>query len=633
MTKNNSDERKIHWFKPLHSDFKTKSILAFDVEGSGVPDGFVCGAISGYHTAGFYTDREEMWKDLLRYGEDGTWLFAHNLEYDLPIVADHHLWEGKLVFKTGGILWADFRFNKRRVRFMDSSNLFAYWSVKRLGDMIGKPKGEVSDEMIQRLGAGSSWNSFTLEEQELIRKYCIQDAQIVALSVLQLQDEVNDLGGELKPTLAGISMDIFRREYLDIPWMVLHKDVNEAMRPSYYGGRVENYVFGKVEDANLYDINSLYPHILRTGTFPHPSYLRFVEGKAARRVFDTWEGIASARVVVRDTHTPPLPFRTGSKLFFPTGEMVGLWTMAELRHSLNHDAELIELEWIFGTPTLFNPFEEYIENLYHLRQGYIASKDERHLLLKLIMNSLYGRFGLNPNKGLIQLMMIDGDPDWEKLGGWSTRELNGKLVAIGPLTFNHYPSYANVILASQVSSLARLELHNALLKAGNNMIYCDTDSILMNGEMDTGSDLGEWKCQMQGGMATLLGPKEYILHNKNTADKYVVKGVPKKYKEEYVKTGAVNYRKAVKIREAIARGENPAEWVETFKVHHPTLPKRLPVLPEKEWSREYCQTVPWSVHQLENVLSSDASELPQTFPSRLKGLLPEWVVPLLSDYE
>ena len=633
MTKQTNEAPKIKWFKPLHSTPKTKSILVFDIEGAGGPNGFVCGAIAGVHTTGFYTDRKEMWNDLLGYGEDGTWLFAHNLEYDLPIVAGDDLFKGRLIFKTGGILWADYRYNKRRVRFYDSSNLFPYWSVAAIGEMIGSEKGEVSEEMLVRLSSGSQWSDFTTKEQDLIRKYCIQDAQIVARALLRLQDEVNSLGGEMKATLAGISMDVFRRGYLHRPWMVLNKDVNKAMRPAYYGGRVENFVFGKVENANLYDINSLYPYVLRVGSYPHPSYLRFVEGVSARRRLDTWEGIASATVLVGDVHIPPLPYRTASKLFFPTGRLRGLWTTTELRYALDNGAELIDLEWIFGTDTLFNPFMHFIEDIYKIRQGYMADGDKRHLLLKLIMNSLYGRFGLNPDKGLQQIVKLTADTDWSEFDGWVSGEINGELVMRGPMHFNSYPSYANVMIAAQVSALARIELHKALLEAGDDTLYCDTDSVLRWNTMSCGKGLGEWKSQMENGSASLLGPKEYVLHNKNTSDEYVVKGVPKRAKEEFVKTGTTTYRKAVKIREAIARGINPSEWVEMTKSHHPTLPKRLPVLPEKEWSGSYCRTVPWTVDQLDCVHSPGNSDLPSTTPSRLLSILPKWVVPLIADYE
>jgi hypothetical protein len=112
------------WFKPLRSRPRVRRICAFDVEGRGGPGGFVCGAVVSEAGSEFYLDPESMFRSLLDHGARGEWIFAHNLEYDLPIVAGGRLLEGDLLFKSLGMLWATYPAGERKARFYDSTNLF-----------------------------------------------------------------------------------------------------------------------------------------------------------------------------------------------------------------------------------------------------------------------------------------------------------------------------------------------------------------------------------------------------------------------------------------------------------------------------------------------------------------------------
>jgi len=353
-----------------------------------------------------------------------------------------------------------------------------------------------------------------------------------------------------------------------------------------------------------------------------------LEGTQARRCLDQYEGVVCATVETMPCHIPILPHRISGKLFFPTGTTTALWTTSELRYSLCHDAKLIDLHWLVGTDVLFNPFYDFIEDLYKARQVFQQTNDPRHELIKLIMNSLYGRFGLNPGKGLFQVMLCPDEVKWEDYQGWTTTEINGELVLVGPINFKNYPAYANVMFAALVSSGGRIELHKALLKCGENSLYCDTDSILTTKRMKTGDKLGEWKSLMKKGKADLLGPKEYALYHGDGKHEYKAKGVPSRAQREYVTTGTARFSRAIKIREAMKRGLNPSEWVQVKKEHHPILPKRRPLLPPSEWTTSYCQTVPWSLDDLQQALSVSVKTHFQDAASLSSTPLPEWIAPV-----
>jgi hypothetical protein len=457
--------------------------------------------------------------------------------------------------------------------------------VDALGESVGQAKRALPGELLGRLGAGEALGTYTQAEQDQIKERCLVDAEIVYQAIARFQDELLSLGGSLQPTLAGVAMDLYRRRFMKRPWRVVSPPANKLARGAFYGGRVENFAVGKVEGVNLYDVNSLYPFVQQRSKFPHPDHLRVVDGRACAGALDRWEGVAEATVAVPDTLVPPLPARFSGKLFFPFGVVRGVWTLAELRAARDRSCSILSLEWVLGSDSLFEPFTDFVEALWGLRRSYMATDPFRATLVKLILNSLYGRFGLNPDKGLNRLILCDRDTDWSKLEGYSTAYCQGEIVAYGPLPQTRQPSYVNTLFAGQVSSQARLCLLAALEGQGEDLIYCDTDSVMTRGTLPVSDELGGWKQQMEDGSADLLGPKEYILHNHAFDSRYVVKGVPAAEAKQYITQGIARFHRAVQIREALARGKQPSEWVEVIKEHRPTLPKHAfrpdePVVPD-----------------------------------------------------
>jgi len=593
------------WFKPIHSKARQRRVVAFDIEGAGGEGGFVCGAIATGNVIEFYEERAPMWRALLRHGRGGAWLFAHNLEYDLPVVAGRELLDGSLIFKQDGMLWADYPFQDHRVRIFDSLNLFPRWSVADMGRMVGLPKLETSDGLMALLTRPRGWAGLDRASQQTVRAYCMRDAEIVQRAVEALQEEALSIGGELKPTIAGISMDVFRRRFHRWPYPALDEAQNLAARPAFYGGRVENFAVGQVPHVNMYDANSLYPAVQAGGRFPHPSHLCYEDQPRPDGGYWKWQGIAEVTVTAPPSFIPPLPYRHLGRLFFPTGRMRGAWPLSELRAARERGAVIESVEWVVGTDVTFNPFEDFVETLYARRQGYLAEGNARHALLKLILNSLYGRFGLNPDHALYRLIRLPQTPDWSALRGYTTSEWNDEVVAYGEMPSWGMPSYVNVLFAAQIASDARLRLTSALLGEGERAIYCDTDSLLTTGALPVGEGLGEWRQQMSDGTADIIGLKEYSLHNEVMGDRYVAKGVPSRAMKEYLRDGSARFKRALRVREAIASGRNPSEWVETLRTRGQVFPKRRLESAAKHARGEPCLTFAWRAEELPELLAGN----------------------------
>jgi hypothetical protein len=593
----------MEWFKPLHGKPVEQNVLGFDVEGTGGPNGFVCGSLVTDKTILFYTERQALWESLLDYGRRGYWLFAHNLEYDLPIVAGEHWPSGRLLFKEQGILNAEYDVGKKVAKFYDTANLFPRFSVGNLGHMVGKPKLTVEDGLIRALGDGFPWSRLERYQQVQVKDYNIRDSEIVYLAVVALQDVIMQLGGKLKSTIASCSMDIYRRTFHRWPWPVVGPETNKLAREAFYGGRVENGSVGVVEHVNMYDVNSLYPAVQRVERFPHPKHLRLETPSKWSKEYDRWAGVLSGVIQVPETFIPPLPSRQQKRLFFPFGEIRGAWDLGEIRSALSYGCKIKSIDWMLASPIKFNPFDVFIDTLWKSRVDYQASGDTRAACVKLLLNSLYGRFGLNSDNCLYRVQRYKKPSEPAGLRGAVSFDWNGELLLFVPVEWSRQPAYVNVLFAAQITAAARTRLYKTLEPQGDDAAYWDTDSIITAGTIKTGDGLGEWRQQMSDGRADLLGPKEYSLHNAMVGDVFVAKGVPVSQAREYVQTGVTRYRRALKVREAVGRNQNPAEWVECVRTRGPMVLKRVPVNMNAT-DGEASLTFPWEMSELAEYVKS-----------------------------
>jgi hypothetical protein len=575
-----------------------RNIVAFDVEGGGGPGGFVCGAIHDDRGGRFYTDRESMFHDLLQYGRKTAYVFAHGLQYDLPLIEGDAFPMGELLFTRYGLLWSTYTVAGRKFRLYDSLNLFPRLSIEALGQMVVLPKLPLSEELKRQLAQGRPLAFFTPVEQELIRVYCTRDAEILYLALMSLQEIALSMGGQLRPTIAGCAMDVFRRQFMRWPWPVVGPATNKLARPAYYGGRCENFAYGVVPGVNAYDATSLYPYVQSKTKYPHPRYLEVEWQPRLSGSWTEWEGVAECTVAVPERFVPPLPHRSDRRLFFPTGKIHGTWTLVELRHALDVGCDLISVDWVLGSSVLFNPFQDFVEQLFALRMGYQVADDPRSSIVKLLLNSLYGRWGLSPEGSLYSLVNLDTDQLADLPEGAVTIVSPHGLYAYAPIPNLRQPDYVNTLFAAQIAAAARLHLLKELEAQDENMAYCDTDSLITRGSLGTSGGLGGWRLEVGRCTADLVAAKDYALWEGDRAIQFTVKGVPAEVAETYFKVGFARYRRALGVREAISHGRNPSEWVQVLKRRGAVLPKRCPLAPSFPASSEWVSSRPYSVKEL-----------------------------------
>lgn len=319
------------------------------------------------------------------------------------------------------------------------------------------------------------------------------------------------LRGEVGITAASTAMRTFRRAHMVAP-IQRHKEHHPLFRECYYGGRVERFR-EHAEGLHYFDINSSYPNAMLE---PMPvgdlveHYGTPTESLKAGTV-----GFARARVTVPEsTRIPVLPVRhpVSGKLVFPTGTFEGSWTAIELLTAQAQGAiiEWKESVWIRAHPVL----APIVRELYEYRDTARPDYDEGlATLAKILLNSLYGKFGMATKREKI-IVLREGDDI--PIGGRPADPLDPDC-GVWYVEEETDAPYVAPQIAAQVTAIARLTLHKYLTLADEKgvLAYCDTDSILTTADLSefVSSKLGALKDEGKGKTfrGVFLQPKVYML--------------------------------------------------------------------------------------------------------------------------
>ncbi len=477
-------------------------------------------------------------------------LTAHNLEYDLCNLfqgrlrlLDWHFFGGRLMSAT---------LPGTRITFWDSLNHSYHSPLSKLGESLGIPKTK----------SDYGWTKGrVLTDRDI--EYCVQDARIVVDYMNAQQELYQGIGAEMKTTTPATALDFWRRNYLDGSIASLTDSTRAFFKRAYYGGRVEIFRMKNHGRIHYVDINSLYPYAMQG---PYPDIDALVPaGKY---------GVVDAIVAVPGScDIPPLPVRHNGKLVFPVGRFRGQWCSCELEYAQSLGVVVELVYGRLGSESLTYPFREYVGRCYDARLG--SKSPLERTMWKLLMNSLYGKFGTTGNAQ--RLVDPESIPVSERTG----REfLVGDLMCVDEET--EPPMYANILWAAWTTALARIQLHKALIsisEQGGIPLYCDTDSVIYKAPrrkplVPIGKKLGAWKLEAEIEEFEAKCPKVYRFVTKDGVT-VKAKGVPRDVQELFFSKGRAGYRKPLRMREAARRGKIPNLWIDTEKSLQSTYDKRI----------------------------------------------------------
>lgn len=499
--------------------------------------------------------RERAWNWL--YGQAPRLVWACNMEYDLVNLFGR--WVGKMVtlqYVASGLMRGTLR--DRRINFYDT---LRHWpmSVEQMGKHLGMPK---------------VWG----EEDNLFDvPHCRQDTEIVWKFVHEMLSRYARLGLTLKATLPSMALQLFSKRFYRKDFPMLPHRIVEWMRGGYYGGRVEVFRFGEVSGpVQHYDVNSLFPSVMRDGTYPNPA-----QWKQTRTVDFSREGMAWCDITLPESKYPGLPVRGGLDILYPYGKVSGTWCYPEIRQAMADGARVTTIHDAIEFQPMMTPFRQYVEFCYGNR---LTAKQQDNALdivwWKLAMNSLYGKFGAKP---IIDMIYDDEQVRME----------------------TKPPASANVIWAAYVTAHARLTLLKHL-RSTTACYYTDTDSLLTPDLLPTGEELGQLKHEGTYAAVNCVGNKLYTYDAPGPHGGCKIKGPHSHYKakgvkvdnsdrgkklvtidgqvmnegersaRDFIRTGKAVYRKPTRFRESRRSfGAVANKWYEIEKERHAIYTKRI----------------------------------------------------------
>lgn len=350
------------------------------------------------------------------------------------------------------------------------------------------------------------------------------------------------------PTTASLAMKVYKSghadDYEEATSTNYHgafgRHLESFVRLAYYGGRTEVFT-PELTDGYHYDVNSLYPYVMKSNRYPVGFALYLEDAKEASRKYAFWKrrrigaGIAEATVIVpKDMHIPPLPYRayTGKlsgKLLFPVGTLEGVWTFDELAFAEELGCEVTDIRqatYWRKTAAVFTEFVSYWEEIKNTSQG------AKRVFAKLVQNSLYGKFGMARERAsLADISKLDElMANHEPYDVYHNRELDIRFVSF---ITESKAQYIQPHLAVFVTSHARILLLKGLLaqQESGTVSYCDTDSIagtsLMPEEDVHDKEYGKWKLEGEVIEGIFLQPKLYAERYKDGEVTIRGKGIPR----------------------------------------------------------------------------------------------------------
>lgn len=444
-----------------------------------------------------------------------VYVFAHNMQFDFQVLGIHKYMTEKgfkplVVIIDSPPFIVSYRKDNTTIVFMDSMNYFRT-SLKKLGESIGFKKLDMPDEK---------------DPVEKWEDYCRQDVDVLRIAILSFIDFVkgNDLGN-FQRTLASQAFTAYRHRFMDVP-IYIHdeEDALEMERLAYYGGRTECFKIGALyEKMYLLDVNSMYPAVMRDYEYPF-KYYGHAENLDLNKLQEVLEVFSAIAEVDVETEDPVYPLRFEDKLIFPVGKFKTYLTTPELKYALeNNHIKKIRRLYAYRKGKIFTRF---VDELYSLRLKYKQEGNEAYAyMLKILMNSLYGKFGQNGRKW--KTVMASEDEEFEE---WievnvDTGEKCKFRKALNLIqfldteeeSFNSFPA-----IAAHVTAYARMMLWRYIQIAGRkNVYYCDTDSLLVNEigyrnlkEYIDVDKLGYLKLEDTIDYAEIYAPKDYVFGKK-----------------------------------------------------------------------------------------------------------------------
>jgi len=316
-------------------------------------------------------------------------------------------------------------------------------------------------------------------------------------------------------TIASFAMNQFLTKFQDKSLECHHINTQEAEQKehlnhefysqSYGGGRVEVFRKGEHPLIYCYDVNSLYPSMMKFYYFPLPP--RIVTGKYS----DDEMGIFPVSFIQHNRKLPPFFWNKSDNGMEFIYEGKGVYTSVEIK-----EAKKYGIYMDIGPGIRFlkkgKIFARYVDHFYTLR---MKNKDNAlNLTCKLALNSLYGKFA-EKGEGVAFRQLTDEQRN-EVIKEGTGISMYSEKFNLYQVDTNRKIKHAHKYLSAFVTAYARCYMFKYLAEYADHIVYMDTDSIHMPVKMKPeyiGDELGQFKLEYEG-KAVYNGRKQYMIDKK-----------------------------------------------------------------------------------------------------------------------
>jgi len=381
--------------------------------------------------------------------------------------------------------------------------------------------------------------------------YCIQDCDVLATAIRELETLFAEwcgvAGGSIDLPLTAASMAY--RVWCATAWpshwrnpkglgiAFCDERFNDALDAAYSGGRTQLLCSPAVlhTDVVALDRNAMFPAEMRDREFPDMSTCREVlhSERNLRTLLASNEVCMWADIDL--CGGPPfLPNRDASgRRCWDRSAFSGWLCGPEIAHALDIGYEVEEIREIHYA-TAIHPFRAYVDKFYTMRREMLRQGDPRQIFVKLLLVSLYGKFGMRDiherleSDEDIHEALSSGKADQYTIGFYDGPL--GELMYLESIEISRKASCQWFGFCAFTTSYARVSLNRAILAAGDDALYCDTDSLFLKQrsvpalleEVVIGDGLGEWSWDVEEPADFVAWePKAYVWMR--DGEKFIVK--------------------------------------------------------------------------------------------------------------
>jgi hypothetical protein len=236
-------------------------------------------------------------------------------------------------------------------------------------------------------------------ENWVLRDECLKYLRLDLVSLMQIlkvftkliKDEYKlDVGRSV--SISGLALRIYRSCYYkeDMNIKIIKGNVYTDIKRAFIGGKTEVYE-RKGKNLYYYDVNSLYPFSMLKDMPVGDTTLRYFKIPVEGRILNNKFGFAQVQIKApKGINRPILPLKANGRIYNPLGSWSGIYFIEELIQAMEYGYE-IKVEYLYEFDRGKDLFKDYVLENFKKKT---ESTGSRKQLYKLLLNSLFGRFGM-----------------------------------------------------------------------------------------------------------------------------------------------------------------------------------------------------------------------------------------------